>query len=523
MTKYLINRILRGILSVGIVVAIVMVMIYSLMDRNLIFTRDSTFTHSNNNNRITYMYSKWEEYGYLDYVPYAEWLTSLVLSGELDEATRTSAVSIGRTADKDSAMVAKYVKQFTEYWQGQGYTVVRLDAITQSGNKIANGGNPQLFAYRDIPLINRIVQYFTHVITIDSIHKVKDDVGERGLTFTLHDPLYGGTKFSPAIIGNGTTHKYLLYFDDQFPYFHQNVFTLNLGKSYTVNKGVDVWATMNQSQGSYVKRLVTYPTGLTEMAADDLHTATYASGSLESSKVLIDRFTDEYTSVQTYKNNMSKMGFSFTIGIIASLLAYAIGVPIGIAMARRKDGLLDKIGTIYIVFIIAMPSLAYIFLFKALGGKVGLPTAFDMTNPTWLMFVLPVISLALPSIADLMKWVRRYMIDQMNADYVKFARSEGLTEREIFWKHILKNATIPIVHGIPAVILGALVGAIITESVYVVPGAGNMLVQAINAYDNGVIVGLTMFYAALSVISIILGDILISMVDPRISFTAKDR
>ena len=122
-----------------------------------------------------------------------------------------------------------------------------------------------------------------------------------------------------------------------------------------------------------------------------------------------------------------------------------------------------------------------------------------------------------------MKWLRRYMIDQMNSDYVKFARSGGLSEREIFSRHILKNAAIPIIHGIPAAVLGSIIGAIITERVYVVPGAGNLLTKAINANDNGVIVGLTLFYAVLSVTSIILGDVLMSMIDPRINFTSKAR
>ena len=146
-----------------------------------------------------------------------------------------------------------------------------------------------------------------------------------------------------------------------------------------------------------------------------------------------------------------------------------------------------------------------------------------MENPTWLMYILPIVSLALPSVANLMKWLRRYMIDQMNSDYVKFARSGGLSEGEIFRKHILKNAIIPLVHGIPGTILGAITGAIITERVYVVPGAGNLLTNAINAYDNGVIVGVTLFYAILTVTSIILGDVLMSVMDPRISFTTKAR
>jgi oligopeptide transport system permease protein len=138
------------------------------------------------------------------------------------------------------------------------------------------------------------------------------------------------------------------------------------------------------------------------------------------------------------------------------------------------------------------------------------------------MYILPIISLALPTAANLMKWLRRYTIDQMNSDYVRFARGSGLSEGQIFRTHVLKNAAIPMIHGIPASILGALVGAIITERVYVVPGAGNLLTGAINAYDNGVIVGVTLFYAVISVLSVILGDVLLAVMDPRISFGQKE-
>ena len=392
------------------------------------------------------------------------------------------------------------------------------------GKKIANGGQQQLFAYKDIPLINRLVKYFTGLLSFDNIHKVENIAEEeRGLTFTLYDPVYGGNKFSPAIIGNGTFHKYLFYVDNKFPYIHQNLLGLNLGTSYSVNQGIDVFTTMTRSQGSYVKTPVTYPTGLVEESADDLHSATYLEDSLSASLVYADRFVDDYTNVGIVRGGKSKIGYSFTIGIISVFMSYLIGIPIGIAMARKKDKLIDKLGTIYIVFIIAVPSLAYIFLFKAIGGKLGLPTTFDMESTSKLIYILPIVSLALPTIGGLMKWLRRYMIDQMNSDYVKFARSGGLSENEIFTKHILKNAAIPIIHGIPGNVLFALTGAIITERVYVVPGAGNLLTEAIGRYDNGVIVGVTLFYAVLSVVSIILGDILMSLVDPRISFTTKDR
>ena len=524
MTKYLLKRILHGVCSLIIIVGIVMILVYSVMDRNLIFAKDSTYTHAANNAKIIYKYGKWEEYGYLDYVPYADYLQGLKDDGEIDEDTRAQAVSIARQADGDSDLVKEYVKKFKDHYESKGYKIVRLDAVMMNKKKVADGGTQQLFAYKDVPMIRRLGSYFKNLIYVDNIHRVSGDVGKRGITFTWHDPAYGGDKFSPAIMGNGTNHKYLVYFNSTFPYIHQNIVTINLGTSYSVNEGQDVFETMTRSQGAYVKSEVTYPTGLTEDSADDLHSAVYMKGSRVSSKILEDRYTDDYTNVDTNKNSYSKIGFSFIIGILATILSYAIGVPLGIAMARKKEKLVDKLGTFYIVFIIAVPSLAYIFLFKAIGGSIfKLPTVFDLDSASKLMYILPIISLALPQIGNVMKWLRRYMIDQMNSDYVKFARSGGLTEKEIFTKHIFKNAAIPIVQGIPAAVLAALTGAIITERVYSVPGVGNVLTDAINKYDNGVIVGVTLFYAVLTVASLILGDVLMSLVDPRISFSSKDR
>ena len=524
MTKYFLKRLLHGLVSIVIVVAIIMILIYSLMNRDQVFASDSNFTHTANNQREAYKYRKWEEYGYLDYVPYTDWLTSQWRSGKIDEATRNAAALFGYKPELDPEEAKPFIKEFQEYYESKGYTVVRMNAKMQGKTKkLANGGTPQYFAYKDVPLYERLAKYFAEIIQIDNIHKVEGELnGKRGLTFTLRDPVYGGDTFAPAIIGNGTKHKYLLYTNEKFPFIHQNLVSINLGTSYSVNTGIDVFTTMTQSQGSYVKISMTFPSGLTEDSADDLHTATYQPDSLNS-EFNQQRFTDNYTNVLTVKSGMSKMGYSFTIGIISTIISYFLGVPLGIIMARRKDKLIDKLGTIYIVFIIAVPSLAYIFLFKAIGGKIGLPTTFSMDSSSKLMYFLPVISLSLPSIANLMKWIRRYMIDQMNSDYVKFARSGGLSEGEIFSKHILKNAIIPIIHGIPGSILFAMTGAIITERVYVVPGAGNLLTEAINKFDNGVIVGVSLFYAILSVLAIILGDILMAFVDPRISFSSKAR
>ena len=525
MTKYLINRILRSLVSVVIVVGVIMTMIYSFLDKQSIFATDPVFTKQKSNAKTVYMMQQWEQFGYLDYVPFADYLLEEQKAGNMDAETYAAAAKLGKDAEADSDLTAGYVKAFTEEYEAKGYTVERLEGDTMGRTKkYKDGGEPRLYAYKDIPVIQRLFTYFTSLVSVDNIHNVEEITGERGLTFTLYDPVYGGEKFSPAIMGNGTTHRYLFYMDDSFPFIHQNLVKINLGKSYSVNKGIDVFDTMTNAQGSFKRSTITYPSGVTETTADDLHSAIHVPGSLAIGALNQKYFVDDYTSVITRKDGLSKMGYSFSIGIIAVMLTYVIAIPLGILMALRKDKFIDKLGTFYIVFITAVPSLAYIFMFKAVGGNTfGLPTTFDMENPTWKMYVLPIISLALPSIANQMKWLRRYMIDQMNSDYVKFARSGGLSEGEIFSKHILKNAIIPIVHGVPSSVLFALTGAIITERVYVVPGAGNLLTNAINAYDNGVIVGVTLFYAILTVVSIILGDVLMSVMDPRISFTTKAR
>jgi len=178
----------------------------------------------------------------------------------------------------------------------------------------------------------------------------------------------------------------------------------------------------------------------------------------------------------------------------------------------------------YIIFIIAVPSLAYIYLFRYLGTTLfNLPSVFttkgagDITS-----WILPIISLALPSISGLMLWTRRYVVDQMNSDYVKFAKAKGLNEREIFNNHIFKNAIIPIAQGIPSSLAGCLTGAIITESIYAVGGIGKMLPNSINQYNNTMVVALTFMFASISVISVLLGDIVLIKVDPRISLTGKE-
>jgi oligopeptide transport system permease protein len=523
MGKYLFFRILRGALSVVVVTAVVMVLIYGCLDRNLIFSKDNVFAHQKSNAKEVYKLRQWENYGYVDYVSYADFLLEKLDAGKLEKADYDRAVQLGDAPAKDNALTARYVKEFSQQYAAEGYTVTRLTGKLRAGTqKYHEGGEPRLYAHRDVPLIQRLWRYLCNLVEVDNIHNAQAVQGERGLRFTLRDPAYGGKTFAPAILGNGTTHRYLLYFDNRFPFVHQNVIRLNLGLSYSVSKGVDVSRTLTQSQGQRKPEQTTYPSGIQAVSADDLHTARYVAGSYAQGDALIkNHFVDDYTAVSLKRQGLSRLGYSFTIGILSVILAYSLAVPLGIWMARHRGRLADKLGGLYVVFIMAVPSLAYIFLFKALGEKVGLPTAFDVQHPRWLMYVLPVVSLGLPAAANLMKWLRRYMVDQMDAEYVRFARSNGLAEGKIFRTHVLRNAAIPILHGLPGSVLGALVGAIITERVYVVPGAGNLLTEAIAASDNGVIVGLTLFYAVLSVAAVILADLLIGTADPRISLKRR--
>lgn len=113
------------------------------------------------------------------------------------------------------------------------------------------------------------------------------------------------------------------------------------------------------------------------------------------------------------------------------------------------------------------------------------------------------------------------MVDQSTADYVKFAKAKGLSGSEISRRHILKNAIIPVVNGIPSSVILAISGAVLTESVFSIPGMGKMLPDAIKAGNNNMVITLTFIFTALSIAAVFIGDLLMTVVDPRISLQEK--
>ena len=113
------------------------------------------------------------------------------------------------------------------------------------------------------------------------------------------------------------------------------------------------------------------------------------------------------------------------------------------------------------------------------------------------------------------------MIDQTNEDYVKFAKAKGLSRTEIFRHHVLRNAIIPIVNSLPSSVILCISGAFITETAFAVPGMGKMLPDAISQMNNNMVLCLTFLFTGLAILAVLVGDILMTVVDPRIQLTAK--
>ena len=216
---------------------------------------------------------------------------------------------------------------------------------------------------------------------------------------------------------------------------------------------------------------------------------------------------------------ISRMGISFKIGIFAVILELALGYPFGILMAKYQNGVFDKIGKGYIMIIDAIPGVAYYYIWMAiLCNIMKLPFRYDANNP--VSYLPAILTMGITGMSGIGLWVRRYMVDEFNADYVKFARSKGLKENRIMVIHILRNAVVPLVRTFPSAIIGALMGSYFIENMYGINGIGNALMAAISYRNSWLIQGLILFTAFLSVISYLLGDIVTAIVDPRISFEA---
>ena len=220
------------------------------------------------------------------------------------------------------------------------------------------------------------------------------------------------------------------------------------------------------------------------------------------------------------------MGISIVISLISTFGCYILAIPLGVAMARKPGGVADKIGNIFIVLNYAIPGIVfYLVMNRVFGdpnifGWAGFNYFYDASRPITLFPPLfCIIFLAIPGVSI---WVRRYMVDELSKDYVKFARSKGLSERRIMYTHVFRNASVPLIRNIPAVLIGSIVGSYFIENIWKIHGTGELLITALQGAqpDIQLIQGLTIIYAAMSMISFLLGDIVTVFFDPRIKLMA---
>ena len=225
-----------------------------------------------------------------------------------------------------------------------------------------------------------------------------------------------------------------------------------------------------------------------------------------------------------------KILVSLRLGLTSLAIALSLGLPLGVIMAhstRTRFKIGDRLGTVFIVLVQAMPSAVYHILIQFTGSQthlgkdiLGLPMLFSLENLR--SYILPVISLSIGNIAYYAMWLRRYMVDEANKDYIRLARAKGVPSARISFSHVFRNAFVPLVQYIPNSILFTLMGSLYVESLYSVPGMGGLLITAIKRQDNTLVQALVLIYAVISILGLLFGDILMGIVDPRISFAKKE-
>lgn len=233
----------------------------------------------------------------------------------------------------------------------------------------------------------------------------------------------------------------------------------------------------------------------------------------------------ESRRIQNGVDVVSVIGDKFTIsmklGCTALVISLFVGILIGIIQTLNKDRILDHVGTAYTIFVNAVPSLVSYSLVLAFGSKVlGLPSLYSTRNPSETS-ILPIVCLSLASIASYALWTRRYMVDELNKDYIKLARVKGTSSAGIMIKHVFKNAFVPLAQYVPASFLYTIGGSLLVERFFSVPGMGPLLTDAIVRYDVNVVQTLVVLYAVLGTLGVFLGDILMMLLAPRIKLTGK--
>jgi ABC-type dipeptide/oligopeptide/nickel transport system permease component len=211
---------------------------------------------------------------------------------------------------------------------------------------------------------------------------------------------------------------------------------------------------------------------------------------------------------------------SATLGILAVVFAGLGGVGWGALTALYRNRLPDVVIMFLVILGISVPS----FVFAAIG-QLALVHLNDLVGRTVLPvagwggvahMVVPAMVLGLGTMAFLTRLMRSSMLEVVNADYVRTAKSKGLPPARIFLKHQLRNASLPVVTVLGPAIATITTGGFVVELVFAIPGLGRYFVQAVQQLDYTVIMGTTVFYGAFLVLMVILVDVVYGFIDPRV-------
>ena len=221
-----------------------------------------------------------------------------------------------------------------------------------------------------------------------------------------------------------------------------------------------------------------------------------------------------------------------TIGlnILELLLVLAIGIPIGIYSATRQYSLADRVTTVFVFLGFAMPTFWLALLcMMVFGVKLGwLPISglwsLDHDTLSWPArmwdyashLIMPVLVAALTSLAGISRYMRSSMLEVVRQDYVTTARAKGLAERDVIYKHALRNALLPVITILGLSVPGLIGGSVIFEQIYGIPGMGRLFYDAVMMRDYPLVMGVLIMGAGLTLLGNLLADVFYAIADPRL-------
>jgi len=232
------------------------------------------------------------------------------------------------------------------------------------------------------------------------------------------------------------------------------------------------------------------------------------------------------TSVPIAGDIAERMVVTGMVTVGAIVLSLLVGLPLGILVGIRPNSVWDRACTVVTSLSIAVPSfwLGMLMLILFAQRLQWLP-AFGFSGPGDGLgkmighLILPMLALALARIAEVTRQVRSGMIDVLSQDYVRTARAKGLGDRIVLWKHAARNVLIPVV-ALTALSVGQLIGgAVVTESVFSVPGIGLLAISAVNLRDFPTIQGVMLVTGIATLLAAFVADIFYALLDPRIRYS----